>query len=102
MTLSSDQHECKDSKKSSRLMMGAGDYVINMPHETFGRHSGTLGERVDVSISKLEYNSRKGTHIFAADNHFKGIYAIEIATFDTSKVIEDNILDVSDIAYGKN
>lgn len=100
MELMSDKHKCKPTGKRLMLLMGVGRKFVTMEHQPFGRHDEADVKNVNYQIDKMAYNSLKG-NVLVADNVDKVIYDVNLKTFRSIKLIDDNIGNITALAYGK-
>jgi hypothetical protein len=59
---------CQPSKKVQNIILGVRNYIMAIPHQTFGRHVPSAAEQVENSIVRLAFNSLNG-QVFVADSN---------------------------------
>uniref|UniRef100_A0A182PBK9 EGF-like domain-containing protein n=1 Tax=Anopheles epiroticus TaxID=199890 RepID=A0A182PBK9_9DIPT len=98
MELHTDKHTCVNVAKRQDILLGIGHYLVRLKHHPFGRHETGRGEPLPVTISRLAYNSRTG-QAFVADNGRRAIFAVELDTHRTQRVVHGGIGSVSALAF---
>lgn len=98
MKLNVDQRTCSDQFKKQTLLIGIGNYIVSMHHQTFGRHEASESRPLIMYIHKMAYNSLTGD-VFIADNFQRIIYSVNITSTRTTELITKDIGNVSALAF---
>lgn len=100
MELSRDQHTCRSMRKQKEILMGIGNRLLKLNHQTFGQNVEDNGIFYEFRIDKMEFNSITGD-IYVVDNQLKAIFEVNLKRNTTKEIIKGNIGYVADLIFGK-
>jgi hypothetical protein len=95
-----DKYTCQPSHKSQEIILGIGNYIVAVPHQTFGRHVSSEAEQVENNIDRLEFNSLNG-QFFVADSNLGKIKMVDIVEKKEFDLVNQHILSVKSMAFGE-
>ncbi|XP_039439159.2 putative vitellogenin receptor [Culex pipiens pallens] len=98
MGLKPDKHSCRELIKRQFLLLGVANYLVRLDMQTFGRHELSKGDAFQFFISRMVFNSING-ELLVADNVQKAIFAVDLKSKASRKLIGDGIGNVSAMAF---
>lgn len=99
MSLKPDRHSCQETVKRQYLFMGIGNHLLKVDVQSFGRHDVTKEDAFGFQIHRMAFNSITG-ELFVADNVQKIIYAVDLKSKESRKLVSDGIGNITALAFG--
>lgn len=91
---------CKFIQEPANIILGIYNYIVSVPHQTFGAHVDSIGEKLESSVDQIAFNSLNG-EFFIADNNLRKIKTFSMKSKVEKDLITQHILSVKSMAFGK-
>ncbi|XP_059222428.1 putative vitellogenin receptor isoform X2 [Stomoxys calcitrans] len=98
MQLGPNRMRCMRTQKKQRLFLGVRSNLVQMEHTTFGRHTISSTNALDVFVHELAFNSINNT-VFIADNYQHVIAEFEVKGEKLTKLVRGNLGNVTALAF---
>lgn len=98
--LDADQRKCSPAYKQQQLLVGVGNYLVELQHRSFGRQVAGESKTLGMHIDRLALNTLTG-EVFVASNVEHAIYMVNLETLRTKLLVSSNVGEVSALAFGK-